>query len=90
VVRDLAVVVDEIVPAQDLLAALSADGPTIVRDVKLFDIYRGPGVENGRKSLAFRVVIQDTARTLTDAEADATMARLTEILASRYGAKLRS
>ncbi len=90
VVRDLAVVVDETTPAQVLLAALSGDGPPIVQDVKLFDIYRGPGVENGRKSLAFRVVMQDTARTLTDAEADATMARLTEVLAIRYGAKLRS
>jgi phenylalanyl-tRNA synthetase beta chain len=90
VVRDLAVVVDETAPARALLAALLADGPPVVRDVQLFDLYRGPGVENGRKSLAFRVVMQDTARTLTDAEADAAMARLTEILASRYGAKLRS
>ena len=90
VVRDLAVVVDDTAPARALLAALLADGPPVVRDVKLFDLYRGPGVEKGRKSLAFRVVMQDTARTLTDAEADAAMARLTEILASRYGAKLRS
>ncbi len=90
VVRDLAVLVDGTAPAQALLAALLADGPPIVRDVKLFDVYRGQGVEKGRKSLAFRVVMQDTARTLTDGEVDAAMARLTEILASRYGAKLRS
>ncbi len=90
VVRDLAVVVDETAPARVLLAALFADRPPIVQDVKLFDIYRGSGVEKGRKSLAFRVVMQDTARTLTDGEVDAAMARLTEILASRYGAKLRS
>jgi len=90
VVRDLAVEVDDTAPARALLGALVADGPPIVRDVKLFDLYRGKGVENGRKSLAFRVVMQDTARTLTDAEVDAAMARLTEILASRYGAKLRS
>ena len=90
VVRDLAVVVDETAPARALLGALIADRPPIVQDVKLFDLYRGPGVEKGRKSLAFRVVMQDTARTLTDAEVDAAMARLTEILASRYGAKLRS
>ncbi|MCG6875169.1 MAG: phenylalanine--tRNA ligase subunit beta [Betaproteobacteria bacterium] len=90
VVRDLAIVVDETAPARALLGALFAEGPPIVQDVKLFDLYRGPGVEKGRKSLAFRVVMQDTARTLTDAEVDAAMARLTEILASRYGAKLRS
>lgn len=90
VVRDLAVVVDETAPARVLLAALFSAGPPIVRDVKLFDIYRGTGVEKGRKSLAFRVVMQDTARTLTDVEVDAAMVRLTEILASRYGAKLRS
>jgi phenylalanyl-tRNA synthetase beta chain len=56
----------------------------------VFDFYRGKGVESGKKSLAFRVVMQDTARTLTDAEADAAMAQLTELLAAKFGAKLRT
>jgi len=90
VVRDLAVVVGEEVAAQGMLEALAEGKPGIVRDVKLFDLYRGPGVEKGRKSLAFRVVMQDTARTLTDSEVEAAMAHLTGILVSRFGGKLRS
>jgi phenylalanyl-tRNA synthetase beta chain len=62
----------------------------VVQDIRLFDVYRGKGVERGRKSLAFRVVMQDTARTLTDAEADAAMAQLTELLSAKFGAKLRA
>ncbi|MCC6611000.1 MAG: phenylalanine--tRNA ligase subunit beta [Burkholderiales bacterium] len=90
VVRDLAMVVAEEVAAQAMLGALAAGKPAVVTDVKLFDLYRGSGVEKGRKSLAFRVVMQDTARTLTDAEVEAAMAHLTGILVSRFGGKLRS
>jgi len=90
VVRDLAVVVGEEVAAQAMLEALSEGKPEVVTDVKLFDLYRGPGVENGRKSLAFRVVMQDTARTLTDSEVEAAMAHLTGFLVNRFGGKLRS
>jgi phenylalanyl-tRNA synthetase beta chain len=62
----------------------------LVQNIRLFDFYRGKGVERGKKSLAFRVVMQDTARTLTDAEADAAMAQLTEVLSAKFGAKLRA
>jgi phenylalanyl-tRNA synthetase beta chain len=47
-------------------------------------------MEAGRKSLAFRVVMQDTAKTLTDVEADAAMAKLTAVLTSRFDAKVRA
>jgi len=89
VVRDLAVVVDETTPAGVLLAALFADRPPIVQDVKLFDIYRGSGVENGRKSLAFRVVMQDTERTLTDAEVDVACESLVALWGRGFGATPR-
>ncbi len=55
----------------------------------LFDVYRGPGIEPGKKSLAILVLMQDTERTLTDAEIDATVAGLLRILADRFGATLR-
>ena len=58
------------VPAQALLDAAAAEKPAIVRDVTIFDLYQGPNLPAGRKSLAFRVVMQDTERTLTDVEAD--------------------
>ncbi|MBI5911609.1 MAG: phenylalanine--tRNA ligase subunit beta [Betaproteobacteria bacterium] len=90
VIRDLAVVVDEAVPAQALLEAMLGSRPALVQDLWLFDLYRGKGVDSGKKSLAFRVVMQDTSKTLTDAEAEAAMAQLLQILAQRVGAKLRT
>ena len=64
-------------------------GRRTVDAVRLFDVYRGPGIEAGKKSLAILVLMQDTERTLTDAEIDATVARLLRILADRFGATLR-
>jgi phenylalanyl-tRNA synthetase beta chain len=90
VVRDVAVVVDDSLPAGSLLKEMNRFCPPGVQEIRLFDFYRGKGVERGKKSLAFRVVMQDTARTLTDAEADAAMAQLTELLAAKFGAKLRT
>ena len=90
VTRDLAVVVDEQVSADALLGVLEAARPSLVKEVWLFDLYRGESIAKRRKSLAFRVVMQDTARTLTDAEADATMADLAQLLAQRFGAERRS
>jgi phenylalanyl-tRNA synthetase beta chain len=90
VIRDLAVVVDETVPAQALLEAMLGSRPAVVQDLWLFDLYRGKGVDAGKKSLAFRVVMQDTSKTLTDAEAEAAMAQLLQLLAQRVGAKLRT
>jgi phenylalanyl-tRNA synthetase beta chain len=90
VIRDLAVVVAEGVPAGALLEALSSARPGLVQDVRIFDLYRGESVGKGRKSLAFRVVMQDTARTLTDAEVDAAMAQLAQLLKDRFGAERRS
>jgi len=87
--RDLAVVIDENVPAQAVLDALIAAKPPSVDRLALFDVYRGPGVEPGKKSLAILVLIQDTARTLTDAEIDATVAVLLREIENRFGGTLR-
>ena len=90
VVRDLAVLVDAERPVQALLDALSAEKPAIVRSVRLFDLYHGKNLPAGRKSLAFRIVMQDTEKTLTDAEADSAIAQMIELLGQRFGATLRS
>lgn len=90
VVRDLAVLVDAERPVQALLDALSAEKPAIVRSVRLFDLYQGKNLPAGRKSLAFRIVMQDTEKTLTDAEADSAIAQMIELLGQRFGATLRS
>ncbi|HET7201604.1 MAG TPA: phenylalanine--tRNA ligase subunit beta [Burkholderiales bacterium] len=90
VIRDRAMEFDEGLPAARILEEMERNRPPFVQEIRLFDFYRGKGVERGKKSLAFRVVMQDTARTLTDAEADAAMAQLTELLAAKFGAKLRT
>jgi phenylalanyl-tRNA synthetase beta chain len=89
VVRDMALVVDAAVPTDALLRAMEAEKPAIVASVRLFDLYQGPGVPAGRKSLAFRVVMQHTERTLTDAEADAARDELVRLAGAKFSATLR-
>lgn len=88
--RDLAVVVDESVPAQALIDAMNEANVSAVNEVALFDQYRGKGVPEGKKSLAFLVVMQDTQKTLTDEDTDAAVARLLTAMAQKHGAVLRS
>ena len=81
--------VDQQVASGALLAGLQAVAPAIVQRIELFDQYQGKGVEPNRKSLAFRVVMQETQRTLEDAEVDAAMNALTRHAEEALGAKLR-
>lgn len=90
VTRDIALLVSETLPHEDILGALEAARTALVREVRLFDVYRGKGVPEGQKSLAFRVVMQDTAKTLTDEDADTAMSRLVSAATERFGAKLRT
>jgi len=86
--RDIAVLVDENVTVQSLLDAMLAEKAPKVVEVALFDVYRGKGVEQSKKSLAFRVLLQDTQKTLTDNEIEENTARLVAAL-QRLGAQLR-
>lgn len=86
--RDIAVVVDEGVSVQSLLDAMRACEVPYVVDLDLFDLYRGTAVGEGKKSLAFRVLLQDTEKTLTDAEIESSMASLMEAL-QKNGAQIR-
>lgn len=88
--RDIAVVVADSVSVQALLEGMQAEKSSIVAEISLFDVYRGKGMENGKKSLAFRVLLQDTEKTLTDAEADLVIAKLLDTLQSQFNAKLRN
>jgi phenylalanyl-tRNA synthetase beta chain len=90
VVRDIALVVDAGVPVQALLDAARTGKPKIVQDVTLFDLYQGSSLPAGKKSLAFRVVMQDTERTLTDGEADAARDALVALWGRGFGAGIRS
>jgi phenylalanyl-tRNA synthetase beta chain len=90
VVRDIALEFDAETSVQAVLDAIHAEKPAIVRSARLFSLYRGPGLPPGTKSLAFRVVMQHTARTLTDAEADAARDALVALLGRRFSARLRT
>ena len=87
--RDLAIVVDQKLELQRLLDGIAANCPAIVKEVRLFDIYTGKGIEQGKKSLAFRIVMQDTQRTLQDAEVDAATQQLLTYLNQSFAAQLR-
>ena len=90
VIRDLAIVVDQSLALQTLLDALKSALPALVQDVQLFDVYVGKGVSENKKSLAFRIVMQDTQRTLLDSEVDAAMQQLVSCLEQAFGAQLRA
>ncbi|MCL2474994.1 MAG: phenylalanine--tRNA ligase subunit beta [Chloroflexi bacterium] len=85
--RDIAVIVDKNVAAKSLLDLMQAP---IVKNARLFDVYQGKQVSLGKKSLAFRLTLQDAGRTLTDKEMDDTVKNIVNILKEQYGAELRS
>jgi phenylalanyl-tRNA synthetase beta chain len=87
--RDLAVVVDEPVAAGDLLETLWKANDGWIKEIRLFDLYRGNPVPPGRKSLAFRLVYQKEDRTLTDREVNEFHQKLVELLAQEYKGALR-
>ena len=89
VTRDLALIVNEDVSASEIINCIKKSGETALQDVIIFDVYRGKGIEEGKKSIALSVVIQDDMQTLTDSEVDAIVSRLLLLLANEKNAKLR-
>ncbi len=88
--RDFAFVVAESVAADSLLRAARGVDKKLVADVRLFDVYRGKGLEAGTKSLAITVVLQPTEETLTDAAIEAFSSRLVAAVEKATGGKLRA
>jgi phenylalanyl-tRNA synthetase beta chain len=72
--RDLAVVVDDAVTLDELRESVNLAAKGLLRELVVFDLYRGKGIEPGRKSVALGLILQETSRTLTDQEADAVVA----------------
>lgn len=87
--RDLAVVVDEAVTAEALLTVVREAAGPLLRDCRVFDVYRGKGVDSGRKSIAVGLTLQDDSRTLTDADVEDIVSRVVAELARRLDAVLR-
>ncbi len=76
--RDLAVVVDESVTLDEVRESVNLAAKGLLRELNVFDVYRGRGVEPGRKSIALGLILQETSRTLTDGEADSVVAAVIE------------
>ncbi|HUZ15486.1 MAG TPA: phenylalanine--tRNA ligase subunit beta [Gaiellaceae bacterium] len=88
--QDLAFVVDEDVPAAEILAAIRAAGGDLLRDVSVFDEYRGPQVGEGKRSLAFRLAFGSPERTLTDEDVAPARAAIADAVGETFGAVLRA
>jgi phenylalanyl-tRNA synthetase beta chain len=87
--RDIAVLVKEDVSAEELVQAVALAASEFMRDVRIFDIYKGSGIEAGLKSVAISLILQETSRTLTDDDADAAQAAAVQKLRDMFGAELR-
>ena len=88
--EDVALVVDAAVPSADVAAALRAGGGPLLESVQLFDIYTGPQIGEGRKSLAFALRFRAPDRTLTDADPAAARAAAVAQAAQDTGAVQRT
>jgi phenylalanyl-tRNA synthetase beta chain len=87
--RDLAIVVDENVSAADLLAEVRSAAGKLLREVRVFDIYTGNGIEKGLKSVALGLILQETSSTLTELEIEGVSSAVVERLSSKFNASIR-
>jgi phenylalanyl-tRNA synthetase beta chain len=89
VLEDIALILDESIPAAQVEALIRQTGGKVLTDVKLFDVYRGEQIGAGKKSLAYSLTYQ-AEKTLTDKEAAAIRNKIVRRLENELGAKLRS
>ena len=87
--RDFAFVVDHELPAESLLRAARGVDRKLVAEIRLFDVYEGAGLPEGKKSLAITVVLQPQDRTLTEAEIEGFSKRLIAQVEKTTGGRLR-
>jgi phenylalanyl-tRNA synthetase beta chain len=88
--RDVAFVVPNSVESEAILTTLRTVSLPIVRSIDVFDVYRGAGLTSDQKSVAIRVLMQDTERTLEDAEVDLAVSKLVKAAEQSHGATLRA
>jgi len=87
--RDLAILVDEATPVSDILSVINESSSDLVKETQLFDIYQGKGVDEGIKSVAFGLILQEFSRTLTDKEVDSEIENIVSTLNQQFAATLR-
>ena len=87
--RDMAILVEEKITAKQITQCIEQCEQAAIKEIHLFDIYRGQGVETGYKSVALSLQLQDSAQTLTEFEIDAIFSTVLTTLTETIGAKLR-
>lgn len=87
--RDLALILDRDAPHDDVETTIRDSGGALLERVALFDLYQGPQVPAGKRSLAYTLRFRAPDRTLTDTEADDAMSKITSSVRSRFGAQVR-
>jgi phenylalanyl-tRNA synthetase beta chain len=90
VLEDIAVIVDEVLPADQVETLIRQTGGKMLADVKLFDVFRGEQIGAGKKSLAYSLTYQSFDKTLTDADAAQVRNKIVKRLEQEFDAKLRS
>lgn len=88
--RDIAVVVDEAIPAYEIQNMIKTFASELIETVSVFDLYRGKNIPDGKKSLAFNIVYRSRDRTLRDEEVDLVHTSLVDFILQRTGGELRS
>ena len=89
ILEDIALILDENIPAVQVENLIKQTGGSTVTDVHLFDVYRGDQIEAGKKSLAYSLTYQDPERTLTDKDAAKLRNKIVKRLEQEFGAQLR-
>lgn len=87
--RDLAIVVDKSVTSRQIQACIHDNSSDLLRSTQIFDVYTGKGVDQGRKSVALGLILQDFSRTLTDLEIDSEIEKIVSTLKLKLAATLR-
>jgi phenylalanyl-tRNA synthetase beta chain len=88
--RDIAVVVDKSLPSADLMANVRAVAGSYLKDLRLFDVYEGKGIDPKRKSLALGLTFRDHSRTLSDEDVNLAVNQVIDSLEKNFKAELRN
>ncbi len=88
--RDIAIIIDENIPVQQVREKIFAIGNKLLRNVKIFDIYQGKEIEKGKKSIALNLIFQDNLCTLKDKEVEGFIEQIVYMLKRQFKAELRS
>ena len=88
--RDFAFILDKKIQAQDLINLIKNVDLSLIKDISIFDLYEGDNIPLGKKSLAFRVIIQSDSKTLTENDINTVSNNIIKTVEEKTGSKLRS